>query len=130
MSQSPLAASPTQHEHGNGASTVTDAEEVQSLLDVLQDPACRDILEATSDEALSANEISETCDLPLSTAYRKLELLTEADMLVERTRIRRSGKHTSEYGRVVEGVVVSVAEPGETELEVRRRDGHGVAHGH
>lgn len=107
--------------------TVDDADAVQDLLDVLQDPACRDILDVTSEDALSANEISEACDLPLSTTYRKLDLLTDADLLGERTRIRRSGKHTSEYGRLVEDVVVSVDGDGATELAVTRRELAGPA---
>jgi DNA-binding IclR family transcriptional regulator len=35
--------------------------------------------------ALSAKEISEACELPLSTTYRKLKQLTDAALLDERT---------------------------------------------
>ena len=66
------------------------------------------ILEATSDEPRSASKVSETCDMPLSTAYRKLDKLTEASLLEEQIRISRSGKHTSEYALVVENVTLQV----------------------
>lgn len=102
--------------------TVANERSIQELLDVLDDADCRAILDATSDTALSANEVSETCELPLSTAYRKLDLLTNTELLDERTRIRRSGKHASEYSRSVSDVVVSISTHGEIELEVSHRE--------
>lgn len=123
MSQSPAAAGALRFaDETPTEETVDDTETAQDLLDVFQDPDCRAILEATTDEALSATEISETCDLPLSTAYRKLELLSETDVLAERTRIRRSGKHASEYVRRVEDVTISVTDDGAVELTVTRRE--------
>jgi DNA-binding transcriptional ArsR family regulator len=90
---------------------VVDADqEIQALLDALEDPACRAILAETGDASLSASELSAACDLPLSTTYRKLDALTDAALLEERTRIQRSGKHASEYSRRVEDVVVSVGD--------------------
>lgn len=102
--------------------TVANERSIQELLDVLDDADCRAILDATSDTALSANEVSETCELPLSTAYRKLDLLTNTELLDERTRIRRSGKHASEYSCSVSDVVVSISTHGEIELEVSHRE--------
>jgi hypothetical protein len=43
---------------------------VDNLLRALEDLGCRAILDVTGDEALSASEISERCDLPLSSTYR------------------------------------------------------------
>lgn len=102
--------------------TVVNEQSIQKLLFVLDDADCRAILNATSDTALSASEVSETCELPLSTAYRKLDLLSSADLLDERTRIRRSGKHASEYSRSVSNIVISITPRGEIELEVSHRE--------
>jgi predicted DNA-binding ArsR family transcriptional regulator len=102
--------------------TVETERVKQQLLDALDDRGCRAILDATSDGALSANEVSETCGLPLSTTYRKLDLLTNAGLLDERTRIRRSGKHASEYHRSVEEVLVSLDARGGISLRVIHRD--------
>jgi DNA-binding transcriptional ArsR family regulator len=100
-----------------------DAERsIEKLLNVLGDADCRAILDATSDGALSANEVSETCELPISTTYRKLDLLTDVGLLEERTRIRYSGKHISEYCRSVTDVVVSIDTNGNMELKVSHRD--------
>ncbi len=102
---------------GTGA-TVDSAAAVQEYLDVLGDPDCRAILGATGDEALSASELADACDVPLSTVYRKLDVLTDADLLAEATRLRRSGKHVSEYRRCVDDVTVSGADDGGFKLEL------------
>jgi predicted transcriptional regulator len=108
-----ITAAPERETHG--AETLTDAADVQSFMDVLTDSDCRAMMACTTDEALTARELSEAIDLPLSTTYRKLECLTEARLLVEQTRLAASGSHPSEYRRAVDDVVVSVgAEDGAT----------------
>lgn len=93
-----------------------DGERKANVLEALNDADCRAILDATSDEALTASDVSDRCDIPQSTTYRKLELLTESGLLEERTRIRQSGRHTSEFVRTVDDVVASV--DGEGDLTV------------
>lgn len=109
-------------EHSDESRTVSDVSEVESFFDVLDDADCRAILRATSEEALSASELSEECDIPLSTTYRKLESLTEAGLLEESLRLRQSGKHTSEYRRRVDDIVVSMDAAGDFSLSVTRRE--------
>lgn len=110
--------------------TVDDEAQVQTVLDALHDDDCRAVLDATTEEALSANELSSACGLSLSTTYRKLDVLTEAGLLEERTRIHPDGKHASEYRRAVEDVVVSAGVDGGFELTISMRsDGDGVAVG-
>lgn len=89
-----------------------------AVLDALDDEDCRAILEATSDDSLTASELSETCDLPLSTTYRKIDTLTDAGMLRETIRLHRSGKHVNQYTRNVEDVVISVQSDGSLDLTV------------
>jgi DNA-binding transcriptional ArsR family regulator len=119
MSQSQFAA--VAQPRPEQPTTVVDDETVQSILDALDDAHCRCILTATDGEALSASEISETCDLALSTVYRKLDTLTDLGLLSEQLRVRRSGKHTSEYRRAVDDVTVSVSPDG-IELRVAYRE--------
>jgi DNA-binding transcriptional ArsR family regulator len=118
MSHAPAGAAGLAPTGTDGRTTVSDDEGVQRILDAFDDADCRAILEATSTDVLSASEISDACDLPLSTTYRKLDLLTDAGLVEERTRLRRSGKHASEYARLVESVTVSLDEDGRTELQV------------
>lgn len=119
MSQSPSALARTAPWTEDDRPTVAERrDEVQSLLDVIDDPDCRRILEATSTDAYSATELAEDCDVPLSTLYRKLDHLTDASLLEENLRIRRSGKHVTEYTRRVNAVTVSVATDGGFRVEV------------
>ena len=103
--------------------TIVDVEDDgQPVLEALNDAGSRAILAATGEEAMTASELSEACDLPLSTTYRKLELLTEAGLVSEGIRLRRSGKHTSEYVRDVEDVHLAVREDGSVEMTLRGRE--------
>lgn len=81
----------------------------ETVLSALDDPDCRTLLEATTDEALTAQELVDRCDVPRSTTYRKVEQLTEAGLLEEQVRIRRDGKHASEYRRAFDDVTISLS---------------------
>lgn len=110
-------------ETSSGRAPVSDPEGVLATPD---DDDCRAILDATSDETLSASELSEACEVPLSTTYRKLDVLTDAGLLDERVRVRSSGRHEREYVRRVEDVLVSVARGGRLELRATRRETPGA----
>ncbi|MBX0297838.1 helix-turn-helix domain-containing protein [Halomicroarcula sp. F27] len=116
-----MASVHTSEESANDVQTIVAESAVQQLLDALDDADCRAILDATREQALTVKEVSEAHDLPLSTTYRKLDLLTEAGLLEERTRIRQSGKHANEYARLVDDVVISLGPRGETEVRVSQR---------
>lgn len=98
---------------GSGVAPNADAEltsdgDIEELLGTLEDPDCRAIMEATSTETLSASELSEQCDLPLSTTYRKLDSLTDVGILEKRVRLSQSGQHTNEYSLQIDRVELSV----------------------
>ena len=97
-----------------------DAPDLQDVLDALDDPECRSIV-SVLDEPMTASEISEASDVPLSTTYRKLELLTEASLLSEGVDIRPDGQHASTYEIDFEEVVISLTEQREFETEIARR---------
>jgi response regulator of citrate/malate metabolism len=91
-----------------------------ALLTALQDEDCQAIVEAVEDEALSATELAETCDLPTSTTYRKLDTLTDAALLDERLRLSASGSHEREYvaGRV--DLTISVESGATVDVQAER----------
>jgi len=91
-----------------------------TVLDALGDEACRAIVGELT-EPRTASELSERCDIPLSTTYRKLETLTEAGLLAERTDVRTDGHHTTQYARAFEGLAVGLGEEGGLTLDVARR---------
>ncbi|MCQ4332659.1 helix-turn-helix domain-containing protein [Natronomonas sp. F2-12] len=84
--------------------------DTEAVLTALEDPDCRALLEATAEEPLTAGELTDRCEIPRSTTYRKVERLAEAGLLEERVRISADGKHASEYRRTFEDVTVSLSE--------------------
>lgn len=100
----------------------TGDADLQAVLDALGDPDCRAILQAVGPAALTASECSDACDLPLSTTYRKLELLTATDLVREELRIRRDGKHANQYRRRFEAVTVDLMDDDTFDVSVRRSD--------
>lgn len=86
----------------------TDAE-LQSVLEVLADPECREIL-GVLEEPLSTNDVSERCELPQTSAYRKLEALSEAGLVREGTDLRPDGHHVTTYERAATGIMVALDE--------------------
>lgn len=94
--------------------------DLQTVLDALDDPDCRDIVGVLS-EPMTAEEISEAADVPLSTTYRKLELLTESSLLNEGIEIRPDGQHASRYVIDFEEVVVTLTDDRTLEATVARR---------
>ena len=97
-----------------------DAPALQEVLDALDDPACRKIVSAL-EEPMTADEISEASGVPLSTTYRKLDLLTEASLLEEGLEIRSDGQHASKYSIAFEDVVIGLSEDREFTVEVSRQ---------
>lgn len=79
-----------------GVATAGTGPDVQSVLDALDDPDCRAIIRHL-DEPMTAAQVAEECEIPMSTVYRKLELLSEASLLEEGTKIRTDGHHASTY---------------------------------
>ncbi len=90
----------------------------ETVLTALEDADCRTLLEATADEALTAQELADRCTVPRSTTYRKVELLSEAGLLEERIRIRTDGKHATEYRRAFEDVTISLGDSGGIEVGI------------
>ncbi|WP_424019382.1 helix-turn-helix domain-containing protein [Halorientalis pallida] len=96
-----------------------DQPDLQDVLDALDDPKCRAIVR-NLDEPMTAEEISEVCDVPLSTTYRKLDLLTEASLLREGMEIRPDGQHASQYEVDFEEVVVGLDDDRAFEVGISR----------
>jgi DNA-binding transcriptional ArsR family regulator len=97
-----------------------DIPELQDILDALDDPDCRAIVRVL-DEPMTADEIADAADIPLSTTYRKLDLLTEASLLEEGTEIRPDGQHASQYTVAFDEVIIGLAESREFEVDISRR---------
>ena len=91
------------------------------VLDALADDAAQAIVSELG-EPMTASELSDACDIPLSTTYRKLELLTDAALLSESTEIRRDGQHTTRYSLAFEEVRVRLTDSRDLTVEIEARD--------
>lgn len=79
----------------------------QDVLSALDDETCRSIL-AELTEPMSASELSETRDIPQSTLYRKLDMLSQAALVRELIEAGPNGGRITRYERDVTDVTISV----------------------
>lgn len=104
-----------------GESRRTAETDPDAVFDLLGDEYVRDILAATSREPLSAKELSQRCDMSVSTVYRRAEALMDEGLLAERTHIDRDGHHHSEYEATVDHLDVDI-EDGALTVELERSE--------
>lgn len=82
----------------------------KDVVDVLGNKYSTEILLAT-DEPLSAKEISEEFDIPIATAYRRIEELTDVGLLEQEGRVLTEDDQRSNiYRRNVTEVVLNFEE--------------------
>ncbi|MFQ3294878.1 MAG: putative transcriptional regulator [Halobacteriales archaeon] len=99
--------------------TGEDSPELQTVLDALGDQDCRTIIREL-EKPMTASEISDASGVPLSTTYRKLELLSDASLLTESTEIRTDGQHTTRYAVDFDEVMVQLDEERAFEVGIKR----------
>lgn len=97
-----------------------DTPELTTVLDALDDEDCRSIV-SVLDEPMTASQISEQSDVPLSTTYRKLELLTDSSLLHEGVEVRPDGQHASRYAVDFEEVVIALDEQRDFAVDITHR---------
>lgn len=90
------------------------------MLDALDDPDCRTIIR-TLDEPMTAAQLSDACDIPMSTVYRKLDRLSAASLLDEHTQIRSDGHHTTTYTVGFERVTFDLDADRQLDVSIDRR---------
>jgi DNA-binding transcriptional ArsR family regulator len=93
--------------------------DLDSVLGALYDEDCRTIVEEL-DEPRTASELVDRCNIPRSTLYRKLDLLTEATLLEEGTEIRKDGSHASRYEIDFKTVVITCSDDQDLEVGIER----------
>jgi len=97
-----------------GPTTATEGDEtLDDTFEALADPDCRAILGA-ADTAMTTSELAEACDIALSTAYRKVERLSETPLLVEGVRFDPDGDHAAEYTRGATDAAIELGDDGVT----------------
>ncbi|GAA0723873.1 hypothetical protein J2744_001258 [Halorubrum trapanicum] len=94
--------------------TTTEADAaLDATFEALADGDCRAILAAAATPK-TTSELAEDCDIALSTAYRKVELLSETPLLAEGVRFDPDGDHAAEYVRDAANAAVELGDDGVT----------------
>jgi len=93
-------------------------KKIETFVRTVTDEECCRILTAIETEAKPVKELSEECDIPLSTAYRKINRLQEAGLIEEKIRLSSSGNHTSVYEQQFDGAMITLSSDGEFEVEM------------
>lgn len=101
--------------------TSPEAPELQDVLDALDDPDCRTILRLL-EQPLTVNELTDRCNIPQSTMYRKLDLLTDASLVEEQLEVRANGRHTRRYAVNFDEVRLSLTEGRALDVAISREE--------
>ncbi|SFS66926.1 ArsR/SmtB family transcription factor [Halostagnicola kamekurae] len=83
-------------------------EEQNSLLNILSDEHTRNILQETMKEPMSADELSEACDISPQSVYRRTDPLTEHGLLDARMEYDADGHHYRTYTADPTQIVVEI----------------------
>lgn len=81
--------------------------DADTALQVLADDEVRELFETTG-KTRTIPELASKCDLSRSTAYRKVNRLVEAELLVPTARNAEDTGQATEYRRTVESVEITV----------------------
>ena len=98
---------------------MSDDADLETVVGLLDDDHVRTILLATSENPLSASELTEGCDASQQTVYRRLERLQEAGLVDDRTRVRKDGHHDTVYTATLDRVSIRLHD-GAFEFELER----------
>jgi len=97
-------------------------EEVRAISGLLADETTQRILVETTDRPMSADELSDACDVSPQTVYRRLEELQQHDMITEAVEIDDDGHHHSVYTATLDQVTIELTADGfRFELSLRER---------
>ena len=98
-----------------------DDGSVRDIVALISDDYAWAILEATREEAKSADVLSEVCDADPSTVYRRIERLEEADLLVAQQQLNPDGNHYKTYRARLAAVRLTLGEEG-FDVDVERTE--------
>jgi predicted transcriptional regulator len=96
---------------------VEETERKNSILEILSDKYCRVIIESIMYKPKSVMEITMETQIPMSTTYRKIQILHDNKLLKTSGTITDDGKKLFLYKSKVRGIQ-SVFKDGKTEVEL------------
>jgi len=100
---------------------VGDERSIEDVLDTIGDQHARTVLAAISREPRSAKGLVEETDLSLPTIYRRIELLQDHSLVVERTAVAEDGNHYNVYECNFDSTVIRL-EDDEYDVRIYRKE--------
>jgi len=91
---------------------VTDEPDSDKILALLDDSYAQEILRRTRNTPMSAKELSEACDISISTVYRRVERLVDSGLLAERRIPQPDGNYYSMYEAQLDELTVTLTDDG------------------
>ena len=86
-----------------------DVESPERILELLADERVHRILAVTAEDSLTVAQIASECDLPIATAYRKVNALHSQGLLTESVQVRPNNKNVNIYTFCPVDIHVSVS---------------------
>ncbi|MCU4924934.1 helix-turn-helix domain-containing protein [Halobacteria archaeon AArc-dxtr1] len=90
------------------APSTNRSPDVEPVVAVLDDGACRTII-AALERPMTVSEIAEAAELPLSTTYKKLDTLAEAELVREIDRYDAGRHRTARYVTDFDEIAIDLA---------------------
>lgn len=91
---------------------IFDEQSKNSIVNILSDKYCRQILQATQYKPKSAMELGKECGIPISTVYRRLQNLHDQHLMQTTGNISEDGKKYFLYKSKVDGISAVFSENG------------------
>lgn len=83
---------------------IEESERKDTLLEIVSDKYCRSIIESTIIKPKSANEIAAETKIPISTVYRRIQMLHDSKLLQTSGMISHDGKKFFLYKSKINGI--------------------------
>jgi hypothetical protein len=96
---------------------IEDDNKKDALLGILSDKYCRAIMEAIKDKPKSAIEITSEAKIPISTTYRRIQMLHDNKLLFTSGAINEEGKKLFLYKSKIKGIQCNYDE-GKVEIKL------------
>ncbi|SDR44561.1 winged helix-turn-helix domain-containing protein [Natronobacterium texcoconense] len=102
-----------------GFSSSDESPDIAAVVGALDDDACRKIV-GVLEEPLTVDELADRTGLPLSTTYRKLDRLTEANLVTETVGVRQGSHHKSRYIADFDDISIALDDDRSFDVDVGR----------
>ena len=100
---------------------IDDDRSIEDVLDTIGDPYARDVLAAICRKSRSAQELADDLDHSIQTIYRRIDLLSEHNLVKSQTRIADDGNHYQVYESRFNSALISL-ENDEYDVRIYREE--------